>query len=97
MHNCIQALARDVLADSMPAVEAAGLPIVLSVHDELICEVDEDRDDLNGALLGEIMSRTPAWAPGCRWQRRASTLWSTRRGEHALRRPDRERDIGPSS
>lgn len=64
VHNCIQALARDVLADSMPAVEAAGLPIVLSVHDELICEVDEDRDDLNGALLGEIMSRTPAWAPG---------------------------------
>lgn len=62
--NCIQSLARDVLADNMPLVEEAGMPIVLSVHDELITEVDDHRRDLTGDRLGELMSHVPDWATG---------------------------------
>lgn len=39
--NIIQALCRDLLAEGMMAVNKAGLPIILHVHDEVGSEIDE--------------------------------------------------------
>ena len=59
--NITQAVARDVLADNMPRVEAAGYRIVLSVHDELITEAP-DTPEFNAAHLSALMATPPAWA-----------------------------------
>lgn len=61
--NCIQAMARDCLASTLPAIEAEGYQIVLSVHDELICEVP-DSDEFSSDRLAALMSTVPAWATG---------------------------------
>lgn len=61
--NIVQALCRDLLAWSMPVVEAAGYPIILSVHDELITETPDD-DRYNVAELEEAMCHLPSWARG---------------------------------
>lgn len=39
--NIVQAIARDIMVDAMFRVEAAGYPIVLTVHDEILSEVDD--------------------------------------------------------
>jgi DNA polymerase len=58
--NITQAVARDLLADSMLRVEAAGYPIVLSVHDELVAEVPENFGSLEEFLA--LAAKTEAWA-----------------------------------
>lgn len=39
VENCIQAIARDILAEAMLRVDATGFDIVAHVHDEMIVEV----------------------------------------------------------
>lgn len=66
VHNCenlTQAVARDVLASTMQAIEDAGYKIVLSVHDELITETP-DTDDYNNLELSKFMATAPKWAEG---------------------------------
>lgn len=63
IENCTQAFARDILAYNMPAIEAAGYEIVLSVHDELLTETP-DREEFNADELGRMMATAPAWAKG---------------------------------
>ncbi|MGE8659094.1 MAG: DNA polymerase I [Achromobacter sp.] len=59
--NACQSFARDILAHNMPAVEAAGYQIVLTVHDEIITEAP-DSPEFNAAHLASIMATPPAWA-----------------------------------
>ena len=54
--NIVQATARDLMVDAMFNVEAKGYEVVLTVHDELLTEVDENRDDLNADDFEALMS-----------------------------------------
>ncbi len=63
VENCTQALCRDLLANALLNVEANGYPIVLHVHDEIICETP-DLPEYNVAELGRLMCELPEWAEG---------------------------------
>lgn len=61
--NIVQALCRDLLAYAMINVEGGGYPIVLSVHDELVCETP-DTPEYTVAELEKLMCALPEWAEG---------------------------------
>ena len=61
--NIVQALCRDLLAYAMVNVEGGGYPIVLSVHDELVCETP-DTPEYTVAELEKLMCALPEWAEG---------------------------------
>ena len=61
--NIVQAIARDLLAETLVAVESAYPNVVLHVHDEIGLEVPEAQAPEALAWLIEMMSRPPAWAP----------------------------------
>lgn len=63
VENCTQALCRDLLANALLNVEANGYPIVLHVHDEVICEVP-DTPEYTVAELERLMCELPEWAEG---------------------------------
>lgn len=64
--NCVQRMARDVLAESILRLEDAGLPVIFHAHDEVIIEVDEDDKTVQDGLrtAEEIMKKEPEWAEG---------------------------------
>lgn len=61
--NIVQALCRDLLAYAMINVELGGYPIVLSVHDELVCETP-DTPGYTVHDLEKLMCALPEWAEG---------------------------------
>lgn len=63
VENITQAVARDVMAYSMPMIEEAGYNICLTVHDEVISETP-DNAEYNSDVLASIMSSTHDWAEG---------------------------------
>jgi DNA polymerase len=58
--NVVSGIARDLLADAMLRIEAAGYPIVLHVHDEVVAEVPEGFGSTDE--FTRLMTRKPAWA-----------------------------------
>ena len=64
LERITQATARDVMADAMLAAEEAGLPVVLTVHDEIVCEVPENSGAAAAETLVGLMRTPPAWADG---------------------------------
>lgn len=65
VENCVQAIARDCLAQAIEHLEAAGLPVIFHIHDEVVIDIRPFAD--NEAMLAktvEIMSRPIPWAPG---------------------------------
>lgn len=58
--NVTQAVSRDVLAWSMPRIEAAGYEILLTVHDEDITETP-DTDEYSASGLAALMSQGEHW------------------------------------
>jgi DNA polymerase len=61
VENITQAVARDVLAEAMVECESKNLPVVMHVHDEIVCEADQSA---SLAQMGRLVMRQPDWAPG---------------------------------
>lgn len=61
--NITQALCRDLLAVALVEVDAAGWPIVLHVHDEIVTEVP-NTPEYTVDKLSELMCKLPSWAEG---------------------------------
>ena len=65
VENCVQAIARDCLAQAIEHLEAEGLPVIFHIHDEVVIDIKpwaSDKEML--AKTVEIMSRSIPWAPG---------------------------------
>lgn len=62
--NLIQGTARDVLAQAVVRIEEAGIPVVLHVHDEVLCEVPLDDAQEACQTVKRIMEDLPDWCAG---------------------------------
>jgi DNA polymerase len=66
--NSTQAVAADLLRLAVTRIETnpalAFMPIRMTTHDEIVCEVDEARADEAKALLRREMLTLPEWASG---------------------------------
>lgn len=61
VENCVQAIARDCLAESIDRLTASGHDIVIHIHDEVVIDATNiDRLD----VVTEIMGAPIKWAPG---------------------------------
>ena len=61
--NVVQAISRDLMVEAVIRVEDKGYMVVLTVHDEVISEDEEDfgsQEDFD-----RLMAETPPWAEGC--------------------------------
>lgn len=66
VHNCTQAVARDLLAEAMIRLNAKGFPTALHIHDDDVSEVPKEYCTAEYLKVKEqIMSEVPAWAKGC--------------------------------
>lgn len=63
VENITQAIARDLMAESMLRLEEGGYDIVLTVHDEIISEMDLKYEAISRPF-SVIMAETPEWAKG---------------------------------
>lgn len=80
IENADQAASRDKLAYAMPRAEAAGYWLVLDVHDELMAEVDDTRDDLNDKGLSAILATNDDWDQGLPLAAKGMTTKRYRKG-----------------
>lgn len=62
VENCVQAVARDCLAQAIENLEKEGLPVVFHIHDEVVIDCRADIATLDDVV--DIMSRPIPWAPG---------------------------------
>jgi hypothetical protein len=60
--NAVQAVARDLFAAAMPGLEAAGYPIVMHVHDEIVAEVPDGFGSVEEFVA--ILTTPSEWAGG---------------------------------
>jgi len=58
--NVVQHVARQIFTNGVLAVEAAGYPVVLHVHDEIVAEVPTDFDP---EIMTKLMCVAPDWMP----------------------------------
>ena len=65
VENCVQAIARDCLAQTLSQLEAAQMKVVFHIHDEVVIEVKRwgtDEEMLDKVV--KLMSQPIPWAPG---------------------------------
>jgi hypothetical protein len=61
LENAVQAFARQIFCTFQLTLDDRGIPVVLDVYDEVICEVPVGFD---AKIIERVMSTTPSWAPG---------------------------------
>ena len=61
VENCVQAIARDCLAEAIERLEATNYPVVFHVHDEVVVECAAERASLDD--IAAIMGQPVSWAP----------------------------------
>lgn len=61
VENCVQAIARDCLALSIERLEAAGIPVIFHIHDEVVIDCLPGAATLEQVI--QIMSQPIPWAP----------------------------------
>jgi DNA polymerase len=63
--NAVQGLCADLMTDALQRLERRGLFPILSVHDEIICEVSQEIDaNVRQEYMADVMSILPEWAKG---------------------------------
>jgi len=62
--NIIQAIARDLLADGMRRLDAAGFDIVLHVHDEVGADIPNESTDFVIGEMCRVLGEPVQWAKG---------------------------------
>jgi len=61
VENITQAVARDIMYESLSIVEEAGFEVLFTVHDEGVTEADINREDLNIRALEKLFSTNHDW------------------------------------
>ena len=64
VENIVQAIARDLLAESLIKLDKKGFDIVMHVHDEVVAELFKDEAGARLEEMCAIMSEPVAWAEG---------------------------------
>jgi DNA polymerase bacteriophage-type len=62
--SSVQGTARDMLTESMLALDNEGYTVVNSIHDEILILAPEQGSDAALEHVVELMTKTPHWAPG---------------------------------
>ena len=76
--NIVQAVARDILANAIINLESLNLPVVLHVHDEIVCEIPESIvTDTTIDFFEKILMSPLDWAKN--WPIKASGGWINKR------------------
>jgi DNA polymerase len=61
VENIVQSVARDVMAE---ALVAQPNEVVMTVHDDIVWEVPQNRDAITADMLRQVVENPPAWAGG---------------------------------
>jgi DNA polymerase bacteriophage-type len=64
VENITQAIARDLLAHSMLKLQDRGFPMVMHVHDEIVCEVPIEGAEFMLHEMCEVLGEAVLWAKG---------------------------------
>lgn len=66
VENVVQAISRDILAEGIYAMEAAGYNVAYHVHDSIVCrtKTKDAKKCMNYCI--EVLSEAPAWGKGMR-------------------------------
>ena len=87
--NAVQGTAADILRQTVTRIETnpalAWMPIRMTTHDEIVCEVDEPRADEAKAILRREMLTLPEWADGLPLQSEESVCHWYTKAKAALR------------
>lgn len=60
--NAVQGASRDLMAEAMIRVNAYGRKIILTVHDEIVCEIPLDICESESRIIHTMMETKPLWA-----------------------------------
>ena len=59
--NLTQALARDIFMHGVAEVDRQGYEVILRIHDEVVCLVDEADAETHRQKIQKIMALPPSW------------------------------------